>query len=172
LAHSFGWNRSTNPPMRDQSPDTVRSPALQSMALRRTNTFLIGLMSGLYSLPRRRAGGRKEHEAGACCLNRLADAGMLVAGQVVHDHHVAACGIGHEDLSNMGLEPVAVDRAVEHHRCDHAGHAQGGDRHGRLAMAVRVVHPQLLAPAAAAAAAAVAVRHVGRRPGLRRSSLS
>lgn len=85
-----------------------------------------------------------------------------MAGQVVHDDHVAASEVGHEDLSNIGFEPVAVDRAVEHHRRDHAGHAQACNQCGRLAMAVWVTHPQPLAPPAAAMAA----RHVGRRPGL------
>ena len=65
-------------------------------------------------------------------------------------------------MSYVGFEPVAVDRAVEHHRRNHAGHAQAGHQRGRLAMAVREAHPQTLAFGAAAMAAG----HVGRRPGL------
>ena len=45
-------------------------------------------------------------------------------------------------------------------RRDHAGHAQSGNQRGRLTMAVRVAHPQPLAPAATAVAAC----HVGRCP--------
>lgn len=48
------------------------------------------------------------------------------------------------------------------HQRDHARRAKASDQSGRLAMAVRVTHPQPLAPPAAA----VAARHVGRRPGL------
>lgn len=70
----------------------------------------------------------------------------LVAGQIVHDDNVAAPEVRHEHLVDIGLEPVAVDRAIEHHRRDHAGHAQTCDQRGRLAAAVRVAHSQPLAP--------------------------
>ena len=97
---------------------------------------------------------------GASGFDGFADDGTLVAGQVVHDDHVAASEVGHENLSDIGLEPVAVDRAIEHHRRDHAGHAQASDQCGRLAMAMRITHPQPLATSAAAMTAG----HVGRRP--------
>jgi hypothetical protein len=62
-------------------------------------------------------------------FDSLADAGPLVAGQVVHDDHVAASEVGHEDLSDIGFEPVAVDRADEHHRAQH-NRSVGGRSHG------------------------------------------
>jgi hypothetical protein len=67
-----------------------------------------------------------------------------------------------EDMGDVGLEPVAVDRAIEHHRRDHAVEAEAGDQRRRLAVAVREAHAQPLAPAAAA----VRARHVRRCPGL------
>ena len=53
-------------------------------------------------------------------------------------------------------------RAVQHHRCDHAGHTQARDQRGRLAVPVREAHPQPLAFRAAAMAAG----HVGGGPSL------
>jgi len=68
----------------------------------------------------------------------------------------------HENLGDIGLEPVAVDRPVQHHRRDHAGHAQACDQRGGFAVSVRKAHPQPLA----FWAAAVAAGHVGGSPGL------
>lgn len=62
----------------------------------------------------------------------------------------------------MGLEPVAVDRPVQHHRRDHAGHAKARDQRGGLAVPVREAHPQPLTFWTAAMAAG----HVGGGPGL------
>jgi hypothetical protein len=64
----------------------------------------------------------------------------LVARQVVHDDDVAGAQFGHEHLGDVGFEPVAVDRPVQHHRRDHAGHAQARDQRGGLAVAVREAH--------------------------------
>jgi hypothetical protein len=69
---------------------------------------------------------------------------------------VTALRVGDEDLADIGLEPVAVDETVEHYRCGHAGDANTCDQRSRLAMTIRVAHPQPLAPPAAA----VPVRHL------------
>jgi transposase len=57
--------------------------------------------------------------------------------------------------------PVAVDRAIQHHRRDHPGHAQPGHQRGGFAVPVREAHAQALAPGAAT----VAAGHVGCGPG-------
>lgn len=64
--------------------------------------------------------------------------------------------------SDVGLEPVAVDRAIEYHRCDHAAHAQASDQRRGLAVTMREAHPQALA----LVATAVAAGHVGGGPRL------
>ena len=105
--------------------------------------------------------GREEAQRSASRFDPFTHRDALVARQVVHDYDVARPQFGHEHLSDVGFEPVAVDRAVQDHRCDHSSHAQPGDQRGRLAVAVRKAHPQALAPGAAAMAAG----HVGRGPG-------
>ena len=75
---------------------------------------------------------------------------------------VAGAQFGDEHLGDISFEPVAIDRAIEHHRRDHATYAQSGDQRGGLAVAVREAHPQPLAFRAATMAAG----HVGGSPGL------
>ena len=63
--------------------------------------------------------GRQEAE---CCTGRFdpfAHRVALVARQIVHDDDVAGPQFGHEDLSDIGLEPLAIDGAIKHHRRDH-----------------------------------------------------
>lgn len=48
-------------------------------------------------------------------------------------------------MRHIGFGPVAGDRPVQHHRRDHAGHAQARDQGGGFAMAMREAHPQPLA---------------------------
>jgi hypothetical protein len=43
-----------------------------------------------------------------------------VARQVVHDHDVTGSKFGHEDLGDIGFEPVAIDWTVQHHRRNHS----------------------------------------------------
>ena len=84
-----------------------------------------------------------------------------MAGEVVHDHDVARLQIGDEDLADIGLEPVAVDWAVQHHGNHNAVEPQSGNEGRRLAMAVRVPHAQPFTTSAAT----VAAHHVRGRPG-------
>ena len=106
--------------------------------------------------------GRQEAQGCTCCFDEFAHRGALVAREVVHDDDIAAPQLGHEHLGDIGFEPVAVDRSVEHHRRDHAGHAQPCDQRGGFAVSVREAHAQTLALGAAAMAAG----HVGGSPGL------
>ncbi len=106
--------------------------------------------------------GREEAQGCASRFDPFAHRGTLVARQVVHDDDVAGAQFGYEHLGDIGFEPVAVDWAVQHHRRDHACHAQSRDQRGGLAVAVREAHPQALALGTAAMAAS----HVGRGPGL------
>jgi hypothetical protein len=85
-----------------------------------------------------------------------------VAREIVHDNNVVWPQLGHEHLGDISLEPIAVDRAIEHHRRDHTAHAQPGHQRGRLAVTMGEAHPQALAPGAAALAAG----HIGGGPSL------
>lgn len=85
-----------------------------------------------------------------------------MARQIVHDDNVTRAQLGHQHLGDIGFEPVAIDRPVLHHRCDHPGDPQSCDQRGGLAVAVREAHSQPLAFLTATMAAA----HVGRGPGL------
>ena len=67
-----------------------------------------------------------------------------------------------EYIVDMGLEPFAVDRAVQNHRRDHAVQAEAGDQRRRLPVAVRNRHPQAFTPGAAPLGAC----HVRRGPRL------
>ncbi len=65
-------------------------------------------------------------------------------------------------MADIGFEPVAVDRPVQHHRRDHATEPQACDQRRGLSVAVREAHAQ----PRAALAAPMAACHVGRGPGL------
>lgn len=145
---------STSLPIRSHNPLTVRSPTLRSIALSREKAFSIGLKSGLY-------GGRKR-SVGAGRFDPFLHGGPFVAREVVHDDCVARAQLGHQNLSHIGFEPIAVYRPVQHYRRDHSGHAQACDQCGGLAVAMREAHPQPLA----FPAAPVTACHVGRDPGL------
>src|SRR3954453_7531408 len=95
-------------------------------------------------------------------LDQRSDAWRLVARQVVHDDDVSRAHLRDENLLDVYLEGVAIDRTVEHERDDQAGEPQPGDEGGRLPVTVRHARPQALAPERPS----VAPGHVGRGPGL------
>ena len=99
---------------------------------------------------------------GAGGLDQLARGDALVAGEVVHDDDVSRLERWRQDVADIGLEPLAVDRSVQHHRRDHAAQPQARDQCGGLAVAMREAHAQ----PGAARTPPVAARHVGGRPGL------
>ena len=144
----------------DEFADQVPESADGSFARFAQHGFEAG--EGLLDWIEVRAVGRQEAQGCACRFYLLPHCCALVARQVVHDDDVARSQFGHEYLRDIGFEPVAIDRPVQHHRCNHAGHAQTGHERGGLAMAVRVAHPQALALGATAMAAG----HVGGGPRL------
>src|SRR4051794_18246572 len=54
-------------------------------------------------------------------LDQRSDAWRLVARQVVHDDDVSRAHLRDENLLDVDLEGVAIDRTVEHERGDQAG---------------------------------------------------
>lgn len=56
-------------------------------------------------------------------------------------------------MGAIGFEPVTVDRAIQHHRRNHAGHAEAGDQCRGLGVTMREAHPQPLTFGTAAMAA-------------------
>jgi hypothetical protein len=63
--------------------------------------------------------GRQVEHSGASGGDRLAHARHLVGGEIVHHHEIACTQDRHQRLLDVGEEPRAVDRAIEH-----AGRAQ------------------------------------------------
>ena len=77
---------------------------------------------------------RQIEQVGVCRHYGLANAGDLVAGQVVHDDDIAGLEAGGEDLLGIGLESGAVHRSVQHHGGAQAAQAQASDEGGGLPM--------------------------------------
>ena len=77
----------------------------------------------------------------------------LVAREILHDDDAAKAQLGYKDLRHLGFEPVALDRSVEHHRCDHVGHAHAGNLRASFAVTMRKAHVQPRASPAAVMAA-------------------
>ena len=61
------------------------------------------------------------------CADRLTDGGAFVAGQIIHDHDVAWCQCGHEELLDPFGEAGSIDRLIENARSIDPVAAQGGD---------------------------------------------
>ena len=67
-----------------------------------------------------------------------------------------------QDLLDIGLKGLAVDRSVQDHGRGHAREPQAGNEGGGLAVAVRHAHAQPLTPWSPA----MLTGHLGRCPGL------
>lgn len=86
----------------------------------------------------------------------------LWLARFIHHHDVARAQLRDQDLLDIILEELAVDRPVEDHRRDHAAVAQPGDKGGGLPMFVWDGHTQPLS----ATGSAVGARHLRRGRGL------
>ena len=93
-------------------------------------------------------------------FDRLSDTGDLVAGEVVGNDDVSRRQRGGEELLDIGQKSVAIDRAIEHQRSDHAIVPQAGDEGAGLPVSMRYCADQPLAARCPAARA----RHVGLGP--------
>ena len=93
-------------------------------------------------------------------FDRLSDTCDLVTGEVVGDDDVPLCQSGGEELLDIGQEGIAIDRAIEHQRSDHAIVPQAGDEGAGLPVSIRYCANQSLAARRPAARA----RHVGLGP--------
>jgi len=85
-----------------------------------------------------------------------------MARKIIHDHDIAGTEFRHQHLLDIGLEGVAVDRAVEDHGRRQAGEAEASDEGRGLPMPLRDAGAQPLA----LGRPAMEARHVGRRPSL------
>ena len=95
-------------------------------------------------------------------LDRPAHPGSFVAAEIVHHDNVAWRERRNENLIDIGLEPLAVDRAVENHRRRHACQAQTGDECRRFPMSMWNAGAQPLA----FRRTPILARHIGRGPSL------
>jgi hypothetical protein len=69
----------------------------------------------------------------------------LGASTHVHDDDVALAQFGNKDALDIGLEGLAIDRAVEHGRRDYAVRGQAGDESRRFPVAARDADTQAFA---------------------------
>jgi hypothetical protein len=67
-----------------------------------------------------RAVGREIEQLCACYFDEFTDSGSLMAREVINDDDVAGAEFPNEDLLDIGLEGIAVDRTVEHEGRDEA----------------------------------------------------
>ena len=90
--------------------------------------------------------GREEQEPRPALLEDRCGFLALVAGEVVEDDHVAGLQRRRELGLDIGLEDLAVHRAVDHPRCGQSVMTQGGDEGLGAPMAEGRLHLQPLSP--------------------------
>jgi len=106
--------------------------------------------------------GRQIKQAGACRANHRTDGGPLVAGQIVHHNDVARLEFGDENLFDIDLKSVPVDRTIEHKGRRNPADPNPGDEGRCLPVSMRDAGTQPLP----ARAAPMCASHVRRGPGL------
>ena len=106
--------------------------------------------------------GRQVADLGSDAFDGLDDASHFVAGEVVHDDHVARPQRRREMLFDPTGEELAVDGSLNAERRDEARRTHRPQEGRRLPAGVRNLRPQ----PASARAASVGPRHVGLGPGL------
>src|SRR4030088_3048312 len=98
----------------------------------------------------------------AASLDSFAHARDLVAAEIVADHDVTWPQRGAKHLLDVGEESRAVDRAIEHQRCDQPVVPQAAQERGGMPVSMRYGRDQPLT----ARCAAERARHVCRGPSL------
>src|SRR3546814_18079531 len=89
--------------------------------------------------------GRQEEELCAGVSDGAADLLALVTAEIIEDDEIARLEGGDQELLDVGLELLAVDRAIEEARCLDAIMPQGGQEGERAPAAVRRLADQPLA---------------------------
>ena len=100
FAHSSGGNGSSRLPLRLQVTSSVRSAALRRRCLSLAKTCSIGLRSGLMGGRNNRWGG-----GGTRLPDRPSDGMSLVAGEIVHHHHVLWCQRRQAETFDIDTKP-------------------------------------------------------------------
>jgi hypothetical protein len=90
---------------------------------------------------------------GSDCFNCFADAADLVAGEVVHDDHVAWTKSSYELLLDISPKHITVEGPIDHQRRSDAVLAETGDQCGRLPVTMWNLGYQTVSPWASAAEA-------------------
>ena len=103
-----------------------------------------------------------EGTAGGRLPDRLPDGPSLVAGEMVHHHHVLRCLPRHKEAFNINTKRILVDRSVENEGGINPADAQCGDEGHGAPMPVGGVSGQAIAPPCPTAQRC----HVGLGPGL------
>ena len=80
---------------------------------------------------------RQEQQLGSDAADSLAHSGSLVAGEIVHDDHIAGRQRGHKALFDIVGKTLAVDRLIKDAGCIDPVAAQGGEERHRAPMAIR-----------------------------------
>ena len=84
---------------------------------------------------------REKSQARTGLLNRGADLGLFVSGEIVEHDDIARAQRGPQDLLDVGAEGVIVDRAIEHRRRGQRRGAKCRDDRVRLPVAAWRVIP-------------------------------
>ena len=84
----------------------------------------------------------QEQQLGFRLAECLTNGKPLVALQIVRDHDVAGTQGRYQDMFDVGLEPIAIDRAVKQPRRINPIVTQSGDEGHRVPMPVRHLGPQ------------------------------
>ena len=92
--------------------------------------------------------------------DQVAHLGALLAGQVVRDDDIALAQFRDENLCDIGLEGLAVDRPIEYPLRDEATQGQGANEGHCFPLPMRHAHLQSFT----ARTTAMAPRHIRRSP--------
>ena len=129
--------------MRLQVASAVRSAALRNRCL--------SLAKTLFDRVEIRAVGWKEQQVGTGLPDRPPDGASLVAGEIVHHHHVLRCQRRHKEALDINAKRISVHRSIQDEGGINPADAQCGDEGHGEPMAVGGISGQAFAPRCPAA---------------------